>query len=222
MHQGYLRGPGDIANGGFRLTITALGYEMGMVDHDSLYVTIIHLPEAFAGNDTTICYNTSVTLNGEVINADYIAWSTNGDGVFDDITILNAIYTPGPEDIQNELVELTLSAFSILPCDEINTDKVKIMLDPCTGFSDPISDKINIIVIPNPTTGRFTLKVDGLEQKSYEIVMLNQLGEIVMSRNGKGTALFHEEIDIPNLPKGVYFLKVFTNAENRVRKVLVQ
>ena len=222
MYQGYLRGPGDIANGGFRLTVTALGYEVGMQDQDSVYVTIIRLPKAFAGNDTTICYNTSVMLNGEAINADYIAWSTNGDGVFDDITILNATYTPGQEDIQNELVELTLSAYPILPCDDEDTDKVKIMLDPCTGFSDPIAGKINIVVIPNPSTGRFTLKVDGLEHKSYEIMMVNQLGEIVLSRNGKGTALFYEEIDLPNLPKGVYFLKVFTNGENIVRKVLVQ
>jgi len=42
-------------------------------------------------------------------NYNSLEWTTSGDGAFDDNTVLNPIYTPGPTDIENGNTLLTLT-----------------------------------------------------------------------------------------------------------------
>ena len=55
-------------------------------------------------------FNSTFTMSGSIGgSASNAQWSTAGDGSFDDNTSLNAIYTPGPTDILNGSVLITLS-----------------------------------------------------------------------------------------------------------------
>ncbi len=67
-------------------------------------------PTANAGTDQVICEGDTVALSGTIGGAATSStWSTNGDGTFDDATLLNAVYTPGTNDISNGTVTLTLT-----------------------------------------------------------------------------------------------------------------
>ncbi len=80
------------------------------VDPDMLTLTFIEAPDANAGQDQTICAGESVSLSGSIGgSASDAQWSTSGDGDFDDPTDNNATYTPGPGDISDGTVTLTLS-----------------------------------------------------------------------------------------------------------------
>ncbi|MBQ7532252.1 MAG: T9SS type A sorting domain-containing protein [Bacteroidales bacterium] len=63
-----------------------------------------------AGIDMEICEGESAQLAGFVNNQTSMEWSTAGDGTFNDVTIPDAIYTPGTQDIANGGVTLTITA----------------------------------------------------------------------------------------------------------------
>ena len=67
-------------------------------------------PSANAGADDSICSDSAITLNGTIGGSATLAtWSSSGDGIFDDNTLLNANYTPGTTDIATGSVTLTLT-----------------------------------------------------------------------------------------------------------------
>ena len=63
-----------------------------------------------AGMDIAVCFDQTAQINGYVTNQTSMEWTTAGDGTFDDVTIMNPIYTPGTQDIANGSVVLTITA----------------------------------------------------------------------------------------------------------------
>lgn len=78
-----------------------------------------------AGNDMTVCEGNDAQIVGYAINYDNLQWATSGDGTFDDATIPMPIYTPGPQDIENRQVTLTLT---INGGGEILTDEMTVFI----------------------------------------------------------------------------------------------
>lgn len=72
---------------------------------------IVDLPATVsAGSDQSLCSPVAFTLNGSVGgSATSATWTTNGDGSFDDIHSLNAVYTPGANDLLNIKATLTFT-----------------------------------------------------------------------------------------------------------------
>jgi len=69
------------------------------------------LPAASAGPYDTICAGQNYHLQGTASHYDSVMWFTNGDGSFSDPEILSPVYTPGTNDIINELVRLKITAY---------------------------------------------------------------------------------------------------------------
>ncbi len=68
----------------------------------------------YAGNDTNACSNATFTPEGYIYNQTDFAWSTNGDGSFDDVNAEHPTYTFGEADLEEGRVELTLAGTSAL------------------------------------------------------------------------------------------------------------
>ena len=64
-----------------------------------------------AGSDINLCSDESAHLLGFATNQTSVMWSSAGDGIFSDATILEPTYTPGMQDIANGSVTLTLTAY---------------------------------------------------------------------------------------------------------------
>ena len=85
-------------------------------DDDCVWIDYIKFPPnsstmtVYAGPDAQICTGDSYPLSGDAQNYETIEWTTSGDGVFDDNTILNPVYTPGSTDIEEGSVILTITA----------------------------------------------------------------------------------------------------------------
>ncbi len=90
---------------------------------------------ADAGSNVTICSTEKLQLNGFVTVATGGKWTTSGDGSFDNPDLLNAIYTPGPNDIINGSVVLTLTT--------LDPDGA----GPCSPVSDAITVTITELII---------------------------------------------------------------------------
>ncbi|MEQ8361525.1 MAG: BspA family leucine-rich repeat surface protein [Cyclobacteriaceae bacterium] len=67
-------------------------------------------PTASVGIVAAICEGSTIVLAGSIGGSATVStWSTGGDGGFDNTASLNAVYTPGPTDISNGTVTLSLS-----------------------------------------------------------------------------------------------------------------
>lgn len=94
------------------VTIVSMVSESGCtvtVDPASVTLTFIDAPSSSTGADQVICAGESVSISGSIGgSASESLWTTDGDGSFDDPADLSTMYTPGPGDIANEQVTLTL------------------------------------------------------------------------------------------------------------------
>src|SRR5690606_34431040 len=123
----YTPGPNDIAAGSVVLTLTTndpLGPCPAM--NDNVTITIDAVATVNAGSDLTICEGEPATMPCTCGGlATGVTWSTSGDGSFDVITNPNAIYTPGPNDIANGTVTLTLATDDPAgPCPAVSDDVI--------------------------------------------------------------------------------------------------
>jgi hypothetical protein len=114
----------DIDNGSVELCLSATGIDpcSGNVE-DCLTVTIDPSPDAFAGDNATICEGESYELSG-AFASDYsaVTWS-GGDGTFIPGTgVVNPVYEPGPQDISNGVVTLCLEAQPMGLCADSDMD----------------------------------------------------------------------------------------------------
>lgn len=126
---------------GLVATVTVVSAETNsgcsvLVDPDMISLQFIQAPYADAGDDQTICAGETASLDGVMAGSAFEAmWSTAGDGDFDDPSDLNATYTPGPGDINDGSVTLTLTT----------TDE--------NGSCTPATDEVVITL-----TGSFTIE----------------------------------------------------------------
>lgn len=125
----YTPGVNDITTGTVTLTITAAGNGTCSDATDAMVLTISTAATASAGADQTVCEGSTASLSGTATNQASIAWTTAGDGTFNNVAILNPIYTPGVNDITNGSVTLTMTAVGTGTCTDA-TDDVVITFTP--------------------------------------------------------------------------------------------
>ncbi|MCD6112862.1 MAG: hypothetical protein J7J86_06305, partial [Bacteroidales bacterium] len=116
----YTPGVNDIETGSVTLTLAASNLQ-GNTITDDMILAIIPAATVYAGNDTSICEGLSFYIvNSTATNYSSIAWTTSGDGVFNDTSLLNPSYTPGEQDIINGSAQLNVLASGFEPCSDVS------------------------------------------------------------------------------------------------------
>ena len=119
------------------LTLTVTGNGSCATVNDTKAITITPEPVADAGADGETCSNNTYDLAGSapsVSENNSILWTSTGDGVFSDASILEPIYSPGTNDITNGTVTLTLTAIGNNSCAN-DSDQMILNITPA-----PIAD----------------------------------------------------------------------------------
>ncbi len=125
----YIASSTDSINGSITLLLEATSIGNCLPVSDTLIINILPGGVVSAGNDQTVCANDAAvqlsgTIGGGALSA---SWSSSGDGTFNpDANDLNAIYTPGNNDMNNGAVTLTIVANS---CDQVS-DQMDITITP--------------------------------------------------------------------------------------------
>jgi gliding motility-associated-like protein len=96
--------------------LQAIQHALNGCDADAVFgqVIIFESPAVFAGTDGEICEDGFYHL--VFATADFTSsfvWTTSGDGTFDYDTLLDATYTPGPNDILAGSVVLTITGYGL-------------------------------------------------------------------------------------------------------------
>ncbi|MBE0639253.1 MAG: T9SS type A sorting domain-containing protein [Bacteroidales bacterium] len=104
---------------------------------DCAWVDYIRFPKLLqstlsAGGDDMVCAGDDYQTKSSGIYLMGIQWTTSGTGTFSNAAILQPVYTPSQEDIQNGSVVLTVSATS--------------------ANNQPLSDQMTLYMVDNPGT----------------------------------------------------------------------
>ncbi|MDP1746417.1 MAG: right-handed parallel beta-helix repeat-containing protein [Bacteroidota bacterium] len=91
-----------------------------------------------------------------------------------------------------------------------------------TGVNELLSD-LTLIISPNPSNGKFAIELSssGISNNNKFVVKIyNVLGEQICFSELK--PLTHNEIDLSNVPKGIYFVNVYNGDKIYTRKIVKQ
>ncbi len=112
------------------LTITGSGACSGTNPTDTRTITWNKAPVVNAGNDTTLCRGSEITLNATLSDYNTFYWDKgSSDGSFDNEFIDNPIYYPGSNDMLTGSIKLYLTATGNGSCSDV-TDSITITLPP--------------------------------------------------------------------------------------------
>jgi len=133
-------------------------------------IVVIGYPSADAGPDSIICENTSHQLSGLALNYSITEWSTTGDGNFNNPYLLDAEYSPGPNDNTIGNVNLILSATAINPC-TINSADTMLLGITKLPFKPQIPVGPTIINIePGLTSEYYTGAVENADDYQWFLI----------------------------------------------------
>ncbi len=195
----------DVTSGSVALTLTAY-YAGGTQVADEMELTIMAPPVAFAGDDNSVNTGNAYTISDATAeNYTELLWSTNGDGTFDDATMMNPTYTPGNNDISNGEVTLSLTATGELPCGEM-TDDMLLTISINTGIVE--KDGYQVSLFPNPNSGSFNLELKGTEQDNLSVRIYNTLGDAVYSAENISFEGKYDKVINLDVEPGMYYIRI--------------
>jgi hypothetical protein len=176
---------------------------------------------ATAGNDTTCAFiTTQVPLNGIAANYSSVTWTTSGTGTFSAASALAGYYLPSIADKTAGNVTLTLTASAQSPCTATAADMRIIHFDGPIGIGDVQNNQISMVISPNPSTGLFSLRVSGLDNKKANVTVSDIRGRAIVQHAFDASGMEH--FDISNNPKGFYLVKIQTATESIIRKLVIE
>jgi len=96
-----------------------------------------------------------------------------------------------------------------------------IMIDGSVGISETGISNSGIRIYPNPSTGIFHLFIEK-GNKNIEISIFDLQGQTVYTeRTLPGIGSFTKELNLSGLSKGVYYIRLTTEYETRVEKIII-
>ncbi|MFA8433872.1 MAG: PKD domain-containing protein [Marinifilaceae bacterium] len=164
------------------LVLTAQGNGSCKSAMDVLDLTIVPLPRVEVGPDITICENKTLELS-QVVASSYSAvnWVSSGSGSFDNPGNLNAVYSPGEDDLANGSVQLTVTVEGVAPCSVSSQDSFTLFFTP-----PPIVEAGQRDTICQATES-YSLQV---KSESYPLgADTSNVASISWTTNGKGELL---------------------------------
>jgi hypothetical protein len=104
-------------------------------DTSSIQIEVSTLPIIDAGPDSiVICETQELNLSAIAMNQDSVLWSSSGDGTFLNDQALITSYSPGPMDIANGNVTISIAAYGQLGCpDSSDQVNMEISTPPFAG-----------------------------------------------------------------------------------------
>ncbi len=104
------------------------------------------------------------------------------------------------------------------PCGEGEfSEGFEIACSICTGINEQ-ADLTGIQIYPNPSNGRITVSFDN-NVGMTEISVMNMLNKVVFSDKSETMTGKTLNIDLSDLSKGVYFIKLKTDRQEETRKI---
>jgi len=79
-----------------------------------------------------------------------------------------------------------------------------------------------VSIVPNPTNGKLKVIVEGGKNNDFMVSISDFIGKVVYEESILSeTGSFSKHIDLSNVPKGVYLLKIQSKDVREVNKIVI-
>ena len=90
-----------------------------------------------------------------------------------------------------------------------------------TGVNEIPKNQLNLLVIPNPNDGKFRLRFENRKAGTYQVQVINELGQVQLQKEIYLSGNVHEEeFKLSHLSSGNYFVKVYDGNVVQTKKVI--
>jgi hypothetical protein len=144
--------------------------DSGSRGSDCAWIDFIRLPlplvtTCSAGADSYTCENSTFQCEGKATNYTTLKWTSSGTGKFNNINLLNPVYTPSAADISLGLVTLSLSATgaSGTSTDDMLLQIHKVPNPAITGLNTSCTGTTNIYKTANFPGCSYFWNINGAE-----------------------------------------------------------
>lgn len=193
----YTPSAAEIAAGSTTLILQTTGPTLCSQDADTLVLAFTAGPSSNAGNDVTVCRDTSyVSICGSVTVASGGTWSTSGSGTFANPNNLCTNYFPSAADAASGQVYLVLTTTGNGSC-VAEKDTLILYLTPPPNVSttsiDTACSNLPFLVIANTATGQgyWTTLGDGTFPQGDTLLTTNYMPGPNDVANGSVTIVFN-------------------------------
>ncbi|RME95680.1 MAG: T9SS C-terminal target domain-containing protein, partial [Bacteroidetes bacterium] len=97
-----------------------------------------------------------------------------------------------------------------------------LSLDPLVSTKDALPDDYVIETFPNPATTHFTLNMEMPDMQDVTVIVYDLKGQTLFTQKYNDLQTGNFRYDTADLPAGMYFVRVSTEAGSRTLKVSVQ
>jgi len=176
-----------------------IGWSMTFVDNSPT-------PQ-LAYTDTTICLTQVLSVTSDPY--DSYLWSTGNNS--QTAQLFGNVLGLGTHEIFVTVDQNGCSGVS---------NSFTLTVSACTGISE--LGNLTIDVYPNPSNGQIVLDING-DSEGFAMIVVDVNGKLVYSeRIASVNSNLRKAIDLSNLSKGIYFLKLEDGTESIARKLIIQ
>jgi PKD repeat protein len=137
------------------------------------------------------------------------------DGEYSGPGVENGWFNPASAGVGTHIITYTYTDPNSCENFAIET----ILVDPCTGIDESDADS-DILIYPNPGKGIFTIKLNHITCK-INIELFNSLEERLLKEDNLNLTTGYN-LDLSNLPAGIYYLHVTGDDVDQVSKIIIQ
>ncbi|MCF8367096.1 MAG: T9SS type A sorting domain-containing protein [Bacteroidales bacterium] len=178
---------------------------------DTYTLVVMPAPVVDLGEDVTICANHTITLDATTAGATSYLWTPGG-------------YTTPTIEVDSTGVGMGSVIYSVLVTnanDCTGESDIEIVFDPCLGI-DEMNGELNLSVYPNPASSILNINISGISE-SVEYTLLNYQGSKVYNeRIGQLNGFSNRQLEISDYASGIYYLRLKTNDDVIIRKVVIR
>lgn len=169
------------------------------------------LPIVDIGSDTIICVNHTIVLDATIPNGMSYLWSPGGQ------TTPSIVVDSTGVGIGDQTYSVTV--FDVNGC--MAVAEITVTFDACTFIAD-MNNEFNVLVYPNPARSLLNINLQG-NARSVSWSLLNHHGQSVASRAiGNVSGTISNQLDLANYSKGIYYLRLNTETDVLIRKIIIQ
>ena len=186
------------------ITYSVVGTTTAGCSANATYSVLVYAkPTVTITAPSKICIGQTVTIISTGQGVDSYSWNTGAQ---------TAIIAESPT---------TTTAYTVTVKNNItncvNTGTVSILVDPCVGLEEVAGTIAGLSLYPNPNNGSFSIQLDNNMEKNIEISDLT--GRVIFK--DKSSAMI-TDVNISELANGVYYVKISSDNNSQVFRVVKQ
>jgi hypothetical protein len=173
------------------------------------------IPDAPNVTGVTICSGNTAKLTASSPCGTYTWYSAATGGT---LLFTGASYTtPILTSTKTYYVQRNVNGYASL------RTPVTVTVNICTGTGAYGNPDQLIRVFPNPADGQFTLQINAASSEQFSVSVSDVLGKVVYYEHGVIlSSEYKQQINLSDLPRGVYYIKCIIGTNVKAEKIIVQ